>query len=264
MKSPFPGMDPYLEQFWPDVHAGLIIYTRDQLEDQLPSSLIARVEERVVLESEIVGKQVRHPDVKITERKGRENGGRVAVLAEPEAEEPVIVECEPATETYIHIVEAGSKQRLVTVIEILSMANKGGQGFDDYRAKQAELRDAGVNLVEIDLLRRGMHVMAVDADLIPQQARTTYLACVQRGRRPGRFELYPIPLRRRLPSIRIPLRETDVDIRLALQPVLQQAYRKGRYHLTIDYRKRPKPPLSPAEAKWAKALIARHVKKDRA
>jgi hypothetical protein len=49
MKSPFPGMDPYLEQFWPDVHAGPIIYARDQIEEQLPGNLIARVEERVVL-----------------------------------------------------------------------------------------------------------------------------------------------------------------------------------------------------------------------
>jgi hypothetical protein len=34
MKSPFPGMDPYLEQFWRDVHASLIIYSRDQLDLQ--------------------------------------------------------------------------------------------------------------------------------------------------------------------------------------------------------------------------------------
>ena len=33
MKSPFPGMDPYLEQFWPDIHASLIIYSRDQIEE---------------------------------------------------------------------------------------------------------------------------------------------------------------------------------------------------------------------------------------
>ncbi len=52
MKSPFPGMDPYLEQFWPDVHARMIFYACDQLEEQLPGNLIARVEERVVLETE--------------------------------------------------------------------------------------------------------------------------------------------------------------------------------------------------------------------
>jgi hypothetical protein len=52
MKSPFPGIDPYLEQFWPDLHARLILYACDQIEEQLPSNLIARVEERVVLETE--------------------------------------------------------------------------------------------------------------------------------------------------------------------------------------------------------------------
>ncbi|MEJ7593644.1 MAG: DUF4058 family protein [Planctomycetaceae bacterium] len=27
-KSPFPGMDPFLEPFWGDVHASLIVYMR--------------------------------------------------------------------------------------------------------------------------------------------------------------------------------------------------------------------------------------------
>ena len=44
MPSPFPGMDPYLERFWRDVHAGLIIYARDQLQDELPGDLRARAE----------------------------------------------------------------------------------------------------------------------------------------------------------------------------------------------------------------------------
>jgi hypothetical protein len=28
MPSPFPGMDPYLEVHWRDIHASLIIYSR--------------------------------------------------------------------------------------------------------------------------------------------------------------------------------------------------------------------------------------------
>src|SRR5207249_3313977 len=48
MPSPFPGMDPYLESHWRDVHASLIIYTRDALQDSLPRELRARVERRVV------------------------------------------------------------------------------------------------------------------------------------------------------------------------------------------------------------------------
>ena len=34
-------MDPYLEQFWGDVHASLIVYIRDQINEQLPGDLRA-------------------------------------------------------------------------------------------------------------------------------------------------------------------------------------------------------------------------------
>src|SRR5438093_12843910 len=76
MKSPFPGMDPYLEQFWPDIHASLVIYSRDQIEEQLPANLLARVEDGLILETEAVPHGV-HPDVKSAERPGL--GGAVAV-----------------------------------------------------------------------------------------------------------------------------------------------------------------------------------------
>ncbi len=257
MKSPFPGMDPYLEQFWPDVHASLIIYARDQLEEQLPSSLIARVEERVVLEATEAEARAVYPDVKITERTGRgaANGARpgsVAVI------EPVVVEYEEeaATETYINILEAGPGQRLITVIEILSLSNKlPGDGQRQYRQKQRELRKAGVGLVEIDLLRRGVRVLSLPRSRIPRRVRTTYQVCARRGWHSGRFEIYPVPLRRRLPAIRIPLRQKDQDIRLDLQAVLDQAYRKGRYHLTIDYSRPPDPPLTGADRRWATTVI---------
>jgi hypothetical protein len=256
MKSPFPGMDPYLEQFWPDVHASLIIYTRDQLEEQLPGDLLARVEERIVLETE-EEPQARHPDVKITERPGRGSAG-VAVAGQAAVSEPVIVEWagEPATETFLNILEAGPGHRLVTVIEVLSLANKlPGEGQRQYRQKQRELRDAGVSLVEIDLLRRGERVLSLPPARIPPRVRTPYQVCVRRGWLPRRFEIYPVPLRTPLPRIRIPLRETDQDIRLDLQAILDMAYRKGRYHLTIDYGRPPDPPLPRGEVRWARTLV---------
>lgn len=37
MASPFPGMDPYLEQHWGDVHPSFITYARDQLQPHLAS-----------------------------------------------------------------------------------------------------------------------------------------------------------------------------------------------------------------------------------
>src|SRR5216683_2169652 len=141
MKSPFPGMDPYLEQFWPDIHASLIIYSRDQIEEQLPGDLIARVEERVVLETEEDSHGV-YPDVKITERSGR--GFAVGGVASQ-----------------------------ATVIEILSLANKlAGEGQQQYRRKQKELEKTGVSLVEIDLLRSGRRVLSVLQAHVPPRART--------------------------------------------------------------------------------------------
>src|SRR5262245_52393742 len=52
MPSPFPGMDPYLEQHWGDIHHRLITYGCDQLRPQLPEDLRARIEERVFVESD--------------------------------------------------------------------------------------------------------------------------------------------------------------------------------------------------------------------
>ena len=39
MPSPFPWMGPYLEAHWRDVHASLVIYIRDILQDLLPPEL---------------------------------------------------------------------------------------------------------------------------------------------------------------------------------------------------------------------------------
>jgi hypothetical protein len=256
-KRPFPGMDPYLEAHWQDLHARLILYACDQLEEQLPANLIARVEERGVLETEDIEQRSVYPDVKIVERPVRGSAsagrpGRSSIM------EPVIVQfhSEPVTETFINILDASAEHRLVTVIEILSLANKlPGEGQRLYRQKQRELRAVGVSLVEIDLLRKGQRVLSLPVTEIPRRLRTTYQACVRRGWKPDTFEIYPLVLRQRLPAIRIPLRETDDDIHLDLQSILDQAYRKGRYHASLDYQRAPDPPLPPEDARWARAVV---------
>jgi len=50
--SPFPGMDPWLEAYWGDVHASLTAYARDALQPNLPAGLKARIEEYVAVESQ--------------------------------------------------------------------------------------------------------------------------------------------------------------------------------------------------------------------
>jgi hypothetical protein len=53
MPSPFPGMDPYLENpaTWPDLHQRLIAYSAEALQPQLRPKYIARIGERVELSS---------------------------------------------------------------------------------------------------------------------------------------------------------------------------------------------------------------------
>ena len=50
MRSPFPGMDPYLEMHWQDVHHSLVGHARDALQRQLTGPLRARIGERLVVE----------------------------------------------------------------------------------------------------------------------------------------------------------------------------------------------------------------------
>jgi hypothetical protein len=42
MKSPFPGMDPYLANHWGDVRSSIIVYGSGQLNQILPADLVAR------------------------------------------------------------------------------------------------------------------------------------------------------------------------------------------------------------------------------
>jgi hypothetical protein len=114
--------------------------------------------------------------------------------------------------------------------------------------------------VEIDLLRQGRRALSVAPARIPPRARTAYQVCVRRGWLSHRFEVYPVPLRRSLPAIRVPLRQKDDDVRLDLQAVLEQAYRKGRYHLTINYAEPPDPPLAGDDARWARTLVKRSTR----
>jgi len=65
MKSPFPDMNPYLEPHWLDVHSNLATYAADELNRVLPDPLVARVEERVAVESDWGDGRATGPDVRV-------------------------------------------------------------------------------------------------------------------------------------------------------------------------------------------------------
>src|SRR5437879_4179383 len=189
MPSPFPGMDPYLDAHWRDVHARLIIYASDALQRVLPGSLRARVEESVFLETPKRDGEL--------PRQGLETRPEAAVAVA----EPLLVDAEPeaVTETFLEIIDRESGNRVVTVIEFLSPSNKSpGPNREQYLRKQREVCSSDANLVEIDLNRFGTHTLAFPLAHLKAQWHTPYMACVRRATQRGMAEVYPMPLSKRL------------------------------------------------------------------
>ena len=258
MNSPFPGMDPYLERHWGDVHQALVTYIRDRLQSSLPGDLRARMQERVYIELPEAGHEY-DPDVRVIERPAPSSPGSATAVAEPATDtriedadpsmaEPIVIhlDIEPVTEGYIEIVDIKSGHRVITSIEVLSPANKhAGQGQQLFRQKRSDMQRAGVNLIEIDLLRGGDRMLMIPDEQIPPSHRSDYQIGVWRAARPAAVSVDRVLLRQRLPVIRIPLRPTDPDAPLDLQAVVDQCYRNGGYD-DIDYSAEPDPRLNKA------------------
>jgi hypothetical protein len=254
--SPCPGMDPYLERHWRDVHGSLVIYARDALNEQLGGELVARCDERLVIEQSDASRRDIHPDGRVVEHglgdmPVRPLGG-VAVA------ELLVVEVpdEPVTERFVNIIDPSTGGRVVTSVELLSPTNKlPGDGREQYLLKQRECAAAGVSLVEVDLVRKGLWTVAVPRGLLSPDLGNDSVTCVRRSWMPLRYEVYRMPLRDRLPAIRVPLRGGDADVVLDLQALLDRSYRSAGYGRTINYRSDPIPPLDADDAAWADALL---------
>jgi hypothetical protein len=252
-------MDPWLELFWEDVHQRAMTYAADALQEQLPAGLRARLQERVYVLSPADLDRPIAPDVRIVEHPRLPNVRKSSLPADGgvAVAEPIFVSLggDPVTEGAIDIIDTRAGSRLVTSIEMLSLTNKRkGVGMEKYRQKQSEVVEASGNLVEIDLLRAGRRVFLCPMENIPPEHRTPYQVCVYRAANAHGYEIYRVPLRERLPVIRIPLREGDEDAALDLQSLIEKSYRNGAYDF-IDYAKDPVPPLSPEDAAWADALL---------
>src|SRR5262245_51478520 len=97
MKSPFPGMDPYIEAcgLWEDFHRHLVETISDHLADTVPRRYLLRIGERsylVLVESEGKTSHPFLPDVSVTASTGRKRSVKRsgAAVAEPAGEvEPV-------------------------------------------------------------------------------------------------------------------------------------------------------------------------------
>lgn len=254
MPSPFPGMDPYLEdQVWPEFRNNLISEIQAVLVPHLRPRYIARIEERVYLEHEPDGevRPVRVPDMLVlsTGSTQRARGGSaVATAAEP-VRVPIRMP-EEVREAYLEIRRRESGD-LVTVLEVLSKANKrpGSDGLREYLKKRDQVLGSAVHLVELDLLRGGQRLPMAGA-LPPGD----YYAITSRSEQRPIADVWAFSLRDRMPAIRIPLTEQDADLYLDLQAAFDAVYDRTGYDYSLDYGHGTTPPLSPEDQEWANEL----------
>lgn len=257
MPSPFPGLDPYLEdpRDWLPFHNALIARLFDDLNEAFRGRYLARITERVVVERPNPAERTIEADVIVMSTRARV--GRTA-LAEHDAPvwvKPALVE---SREWGIEIREAKGR-RVVTLIEILSPSNRGrgGSGRKQYLQKQQEVLASKVHLVEVDLLRSGAWTVAVPEEEARAIADFDYLVSVSRSDDRSGFEVYPIGLDQRLPRIAIPLASKDPDAVADLQSLLDRCYDRGQYAQDLDYSVEPVPPLTAKQAAWARRVLRR-------
>ncbi len=258
MKSPFPGMDQYLEAQgrWRDLHARLITYCGDALSQVLPENYVAQIEEQVRLVSPEAVTAVLYPDVVVGHGSEPARPPFRAEGTTTQTVEPVSVpllkgELEEFRDTWIEIVRLPDLE-LVTVIEILSPANKIGAGRVEYLDKRALLIDRPVNLVELDLLSGGRRL-----PMKRPMPAGDYFALVARAERRPDCDVYAWSIRQALPTIPIPLKAPDSDVSLNLADAFALAFERGRYARLVNYARPLELSLQPDDKAWAEQIANR-------
>lgn len=261
MPSPFPGMDPYLEQpaLWPGVHQGLITYMQAVLNTILPPYYVADIGERLYV---VQPERSMYPDVVVIEHPPvsppaaqEATSTLIAAVSDP----PWILTLHPVEmrEVFIEILAIGDESRVVTVIEVLSPSNKtaGTPGRDLYLTKQKELLESQTHLIELDFLHYGEHTVAPPRERLLAHGTWDYLVSLHRGGQGYRYEVWAVTLRQRLPRIRVPLADAHPDVVLDLQVVFDRCYDAAAYARRLDYRRDPSISLRQDDAAWAATLL---------
>lgn len=254
MSSPFPGMNPYLENpaFWSEVHNRLIVNLADSLAPLIPPQYRVAIEQRTYLSDESDSVLVGIPDVSIfSQNKVTKPTLSTATFASTsEAVTVTMPVPENVKESYLEIREVATNY-VVTAIEILSPKNKrAGEGRKAYERKRKQVLATTTHLVEIDLLRGGKPML-----FLGEVPPSDYRIVVSRGDRRPLAQLYGFSVRHGIPSFPLPLQSEDAEPLVDLQALLNGVYERARYNLAIDYSQEPVPPLKEEDEVWADALL---------
>lgn len=252
MPSPFPGMNPYLEQAiaWHDFHQAFIARARDVLAPQVRPRYYVKIDEHIYLheleqeERRLVG----HADLGV----GEVHRGHVRPSGMNTLEAPAQVLLPPAVDVERHSfleIRDREGQQIVTVLEMLSPSNKrAGSDREQYVNKRMQLLSSPVNLVELDLLRGSPRLPLINLPACD------YYVLVSRAEQRPEAGVWPVRLADRLPVIPVPLRAGEADATLDLQELLHQVYDAAGYDLYI-YGGSPEPALTAEQTAWARGFL---------
>ena len=221
MPSPFPGMDPYLEdeKLWPSFQHQLVNCLYQILLPGLVDRYRARVGQR---------------------HYATEQALFTSVVREEHHEE--FIEIRQRTDG-----------RLITLVDVVSPANKTTtQGRQTYLDKRREGRSASSNLVEIDLVLQGQPMLDYSRDGLPD---LDYAVTVTRPAQPERYEIYTTTLQKKLPRFRLPLAADDRDTVLDLHAAFTRCYDQGNFAAKIDYQREPPMRLSESNRQWVGEIL---------
>lgn len=252
MPSPFPGMNPFIEQesAWHDFHENFMPAAQEMLNRQIMPKYFAKIDEHVYIHEpdDDVQRRIGRSDVWIartTSLPSAESASPTGTIAAPARVRQVVNDEERLS--YLEIRERTGR-RLVCVVELLSPSNKGpGKDRNQYLQKRDEYLASDAHFVEIDLLRAGPRLPWREIPVCD------YCVVVSRVEERPEAGIWPIFLRNRLPEIPIPLLD-DPDARLDLQAIVHRVYDAAGYELYV-YETALRPPISDDDQLWAQQFI---------
>lgn len=225
MPSPFPGMDPFLEddKVWPAFQHHL---TASLYQILLPN-LIDRYRARI-------GQRQYATEMPLF----------TSVIREEHCEEFIEV-------------RQRNDNRLVTLIEVVSPTNKTtAVGRDAYHERRREARSQSASIVEIDLVLQGKPMLDYSREGLPEWH---YAVTVTRAMQPERHEIYTATLQKRLPRFKLPLALDDRDTVMDLQAAFTRSFDQGGFGAQLDYQSGPKSVAEDADRRWIDDMLV-HLK----
>jgi hypothetical protein len=255
MPSPFPGMDPFIEeQLWQDFHTRLITIIAELLAPVVQPRYVARIEENLVVENEFEDPiQTIRPDVTLVQSEP-DRPSSAAGVATLTAIAPLTLTLPlPKRKRQAFItLRSRPEMQIVTVIEVLSPTNKRPEkgGRAEYLSKRENILYSDINLVELDLLRGGERLPTVE-ELPPAD----YYAFICRSKDRLHADVYAWSLRHVLPTLPIPLAGSDPDVLISLEEAFAVLYDRAGYRYSLNYKLPVVPPLSAADAEWVQQVL---------